>query len=175
MIEDLNEGEIDAFLRRQRVGRIGCHADGRTYVVPVIYVWDAECVYVQSIEGRKIQMMRANPQVCFEVDQNEPDGSWRSVILEGVYEELEGSRTEAALALLVKRLSGRPRARTAGTDAGRVPDPLHERDRAARRADHDEQGDDVGRAGPQSAPGTASGAGRTEPLQRSGLTAQTGW
>lgn len=119
MIEDLNEGEIDAFLRRQRVGRIGCHADGRTYVVPVIYVWDAECVYVQSIEGRKIQMMRANPQVCFEVDQNEPDGSWRSVILEGVYEELEGSRTEAALALLVKRLSGRPRGRTAGT--GRTP------------------------------------------------------
>jgi len=107
VIEELDEREIDACLRRQRVGRVGCHAGGRTYVVPVIYVWDGECVYVQSIEGRKIQMMRANPHVCFEVDQYEPDGSWRSVILEGTYEELEGGRAEAALALLVQRFSGR--------------------------------------------------------------------
>jgi uncharacterized protein len=64
VIEELDEREIDACLRRQRVGRVGCHAGGRSYVVPVIYVWDGECVYVQSIEGRKIQMMRANPHVC---------------------------------------------------------------------------------------------------------------
>lgn len=120
VIEELDEREIDAFLRRQLVGRVGCHADGRTYVVPVIYVWDGECVYVQSIEGRKIEMMRANPHVCFEVDQYEPDGSWRSVILEGTYEELEGGRAEAALALLVQRFSGRRHART-GTRTGRAP------------------------------------------------------
>lgn len=119
VIEELDEREIDAFLRRQRVGRVGCHAGGRTYVVPVVYVWVDECVYVQSIEGRKIEMMRANPGVCFEVDQHEPDGSWRSVILEGTYEELEGGRAEAALALLVRRLNGRRRAR-AGAPAGRA-------------------------------------------------------
>ena len=116
----MDEHEIDAFLRRQLVGRVGCHQDGRTYVVPVIYVWDGESVYVQSIEGRKIEMMRANPDVCFEVDQYEPDGSWRSVILEGTYEELEGGRAEAALALLVQRFSGRRQART-GTRAARAP------------------------------------------------------
>ena len=33
MIEELAPDEIDAFLREQLVGRIGCHADGRTYVV----------------------------------------------------------------------------------------------------------------------------------------------
>jgi nitroimidazol reductase NimA-like FMN-containing flavoprotein (pyridoxamine 5'-phosphate oxidase superfamily) len=120
VIEELDKREIDAFLRRQRVGRVGCHAGGRTYVVPVIYVWDGEYVYVQSIEGRKIQMMRANPHVCFEVDQYEPDGNWRSVILEGTYEELEGGRAEAALALLVQRFSGRRRART-GAPTGRTP------------------------------------------------------
>ena len=73
MIEELDEHEVDAFLRRQVVGRVGCHAEGETYVVPVLYVWDGECIYVQSIEGRKIRMMRANPQVVFEVDEYEPD------------------------------------------------------------------------------------------------------
>ncbi|HEX7625861.1 MAG TPA: pyridoxamine 5'-phosphate oxidase family protein [Gaiellaceae bacterium] len=119
MIEDLNELEIDAFLREKLVGRVGCQADGRTYVVPVIYVWDGEYVYVQSIEGRKVRAMRANPEVCFEVDEYE-GGSWRSVILEGAFEELEGSAAEAALALLVQRFVGRRRG-AAGARTGRKP------------------------------------------------------
>jgi nitroimidazol reductase NimA-like FMN-containing flavoprotein (pyridoxamine 5'-phosphate oxidase superfamily) len=107
VIEDLDRSEIDAFLRRRIVGRVGCHAAGRTYVVPVIYVWDGEFVYVQSVEGRKVEMMRANPEVCFEVDEYEPDGSWRSVIVDGVYEELEGGSATDALALLAQRFVGR--------------------------------------------------------------------
>lgn len=119
VIEELDEREIDAFLRRQLVGRVGCHAEGQTYVVPVIYVWDGACVYVQSVEGRKTRIMRTNPHVCFEVDEYEPDGGWRSVILEGVYEELEGGSAEAALALLVQRFHGRRRA--TGRATGRRP------------------------------------------------------
>jgi nitroimidazol reductase NimA-like FMN-containing flavoprotein (pyridoxamine 5'-phosphate oxidase superfamily) len=121
VIEELDQSEIDAFMRRCVVGRIGCHADGQTYVVPVIYAWADGCVYVQSIEGRKIRMMRANPQVVFEVDEYASDsGSWMSVIVEGVYEELEGSRAEAALALLVQRFAA---GRRAGSDhaTGRKP------------------------------------------------------
>jgi len=109
VIEELTREESEAFLRRQVVGRVGCHLEGRTYVVPVIYVWEDGCVYVQSVEGRKIEMMRANPEVCFEVDEYERDtGSWRSVVVEGTYEELEGTRAEKALALLVERFE-RPR------------------------------------------------------------------
>jgi nitroimidazol reductase NimA-like FMN-containing flavoprotein (pyridoxamine 5'-phosphate oxidase superfamily) len=109
VIEELTHAEIDAFLRRQAVGRIGCHADGKTYVVPVIYAWDGDSIFVQSVEGRKIRMMRANPKVVFEVDEYKPGGDWHSVIVEGVYEELESSRAEEALALLVQRFVGRRR------------------------------------------------------------------
>jgi nitroimidazol reductase NimA-like FMN-containing flavoprotein (pyridoxamine 5'-phosphate oxidase superfamily) len=109
VIEDLDRHESEAFLRRQAVGRVGCHAGGRTYVVPVIYAWDGECIYVQSIEGRKIDMMRANRQVCFEVDEYEPGGSWRSVIVEGTYEELDDNA--ATLRLLVQRFGGARSAR----------------------------------------------------------------
>lgn len=120
MIENLDEREIDAFLREQVVGRIGCHADGETYVVPVLYVWDGECVYVQSIEGRKIRMMRANPRVVFEVDEYVAGRGWRSVIVEGLYEELDAAEAEAALALLVERFAGLRRRDRAG-ETGRTP------------------------------------------------------
>lgn len=117
MISELDDTEIDAFLREQVVGRIGMHANGETYVVPIIYAWDGDCIYVQSIEGRKIEMMRANPQVCFETDVYEA-GSWRSVIVDGTYEELQGDEAQRALDVLVARFAGgtrRERPRTEKT------------------------------------------------------------
>jgi nitroimidazol reductase NimA-like FMN-containing flavoprotein (pyridoxamine 5'-phosphate oxidase superfamily) len=108
-ILELDREEIDAFLREQVVGRIGCHADGVTYVVPVIYAYDGEAVYAHTIVGQKVAMMRANPDVCFEVDEYDA-GSWRSVIVQGRYEELEGAESERVLGLLSARFADRPRS-----------------------------------------------------------------
>jgi hypothetical protein len=102
VIAELTPAEIDAFLREQVVGRIGCHVDGLTYVVPVIYAYDGESFVVASVEGQKTRMLRASPEVCFEVDEYEA-GSWRSVIAYGRYEELEGDEAEQAIALLAER------------------------------------------------------------------------
>lgn len=119
MIEELSNEEIDGFLREQFVARIGCHVDGETYVVPVIYAWDGECAWVMSIEGRKVEMMRANPQVCLEVDEYER-GSWRSVILWGRYEELAGAEHAKAIALLVARFGRRRQVPPRPADAAAV-------------------------------------------------------
>ena len=119
VIEELTPVEVDDFLREEVVGRIGCHADGVTYVVPIYFTYDGEAFYVQSIEGRKIEMMRAAPEVCFEVDRYEPDsGSWRSVIAHGRYEELDAEGAQRALTLLVERFAGIGRTRDA-----RRPEP----------------------------------------------------
>lgn len=107
MIAELDRAEIDELLHAQVVGRIGCHAEGLTYVVPVIYAYDGEGLYAYSLEGTKIRMMRANPRVCFEVDEYEPSGSWRSAIVQGTYEELEGDEARRALALLTDRFAER--------------------------------------------------------------------
>jgi uncharacterized protein len=107
VIAELDRPEIDDLLESQTVGRIGCHADGLTYVVPVIYAYDGEGFYAYSLEGRKIRMMRANPRVCFEVDEYDGRGSWRSAIVQGTYEELEGGDAERALALLSARFAAR--------------------------------------------------------------------
>jgi len=105
-IEELSGDEIEAFLRQQIIGRIGCHVDGLTYVVPIIYAYDGEAIYVYTIEGQKTQMMRANPLICFETDEYE-GGSWRSVIVQGRYEELDGAGAQNALRLLGERFPSR--------------------------------------------------------------------
>ena len=104
---ELSPAEIDAFLGSQRIARLGCHADGETYVVPVIYGYDGESVVAVTTAGRKISMLRANPKVCVEVDEYDTDGrgSWRSVIAQGVYEELSGDAIEPALELLRERFT----------------------------------------------------------------------
>jgi len=105
-VEELSRDGIDELLAEELVGRIGCHADGETYVVPVIYVYDGGAFYAYSIEGKKIRMMRANPDVAFEVDRYEGPGRWRSVIARGDYEELEGADAERARTLLAAKFEG---------------------------------------------------------------------
>ena len=117
MIAELSRAEIDALLREQVVGRIGCHLDGLTYVVPVIYAYDGECVHVATVEGQKVRMMRANPSVCFEVDHYAGPGRWRSAILQGTYEEAAGDEQEATLAVLKERFA------QPGASATRRPEP----------------------------------------------------
>ena len=110
MIAELDRAAIDDLLRGQVVGRIGCHADGLTYVVPVIYAYDGEAFYVYTVEGRKVRMMRASPRVCFEVDEYER-GSWRSAIAQGRYEELDAEGAARALELLAARFPPSPAGR----------------------------------------------------------------
>lgn len=117
MLEQLDRAEIDDLLRAQVVGRVGCHAGGLTYVVPVIYAYDGEAFYVYTVEGQKVRMMRESPNVCFEVDEYER-GSWRSAIAQGRYEELDADGAGQALALLAERFpaaGGTRRPRAEGT------------------------------------------------------------
>src|SRR5262245_1384454 len=37
-------------------------------VVPVNYLFDGEFIYIHSLPGRKIDVLRANPNACMQVD-----------------------------------------------------------------------------------------------------------
>ena len=104
MLGALNKLQIDFLLRREMVGRIGCSAGGMTYVVPITYVYDGENILAHTREGLKIEMMRENPIVCFEVDHVENMANWQSVIIQGQFEALKGKAAEDAVQLLVNRL-----------------------------------------------------------------------
>ncbi len=88
MIENLTNDQINHVLAMQLVGRIGYGTGKKIYVVPVVYVFDGKHIYAHSKEGQKINIMRKNPAVCFQVDAIEDLGNWRSVVIQGRFEEL---------------------------------------------------------------------------------------
>jgi len=88
MFGNLNAAEIENLLRQEITGRIGCHADDVTYVVPISYSYDGTYIYARTFEGMKLNMMRKNPSVCFQVDHMQNMANWQSVIAWGKFEEL---------------------------------------------------------------------------------------
>jgi len=110
MLGKLAPEEIEQLLASEITGRIGCHADGRTYVVPITYAYQSGHVYCHSPDGQKIRMMRKNPVVCFEVDRVEDIGKWRSAIAFGRFEELGGREALDAMDILIARFAAIERA-----------------------------------------------------------------
>lgn len=104
MLGKLTPDEIETFLEDEYIGRIGCHAEGRTYVVPVTYAYDGRTIYAHSADGLKLRLMRANPEVCFEVDHMNDMANWRSVICRGTFQELKGDEAQKGMAMLVARI-----------------------------------------------------------------------
>lgn len=88
MLGELSQEQMDALLKRQITGRLGCHHRGVTYVVPVNYIYKDGVIYAHSGPGKKIDMMRQNPSVCFEVDEIENIFKWKCVIAWGRFEEI---------------------------------------------------------------------------------------
>ena len=56
--------------------------------------------------GRKVEMMRANPKVCVQVDDVRALDDWRSVIVWGEFRELPAGEKPAASRLLIDKLAG---------------------------------------------------------------------
>lgn len=106
MLGQLTYKQIDHVLYSQIIGRIGCCSEGEMYIVPVTYVYDKGYIYAHSKEGLKVQMMRKNPNVCFQVDSMDNMTNWRSVILWGEYEELSSEKEQkAGMKIMVDRLA----------------------------------------------------------------------
>jgi uncharacterized protein len=104
MIGTLNNKQINKLLAAETIGRIGCLAGNRVYVVPVSYGFDGKDIYVHTYEGVKTQAMRSHPEVCFEVDDIRDMGHWQSVIGWGIFEELHSEKDRNyAIKILMSR------------------------------------------------------------------------
>ena len=102
MFGALHPDEIEDVLHRNHVGRLACSRDDHPFVVPITYAYNDGAVYGVTLPGRKLGIMRAQPRVCFEVDELEDRaGTWRSVVAEGRFEEVtDAMARRAALDLL---------------------------------------------------------------------------
>lgn len=92
MTGELNETQINNLLSSQVVGRLGCSKGKQPYVVPVTFAYDGVYIYGQTTEGTKLEILRKNPKVCFEVDTMTDMKNWQSVIIQGIFEELKAKK-----------------------------------------------------------------------------------
>lgn len=110
-LKALTPREIDEVLDHGSHAHLGCHYWRETYVVPLTYVRNEDFIYSHTLAGKKIEMMRANPQVCVQIEEIESLFKWRSVILWGRFEELEGLDAASGMRLLIKKVADLERER----------------------------------------------------------------
>lgn len=101
---DLNPKQCATLLTTEHYGHLGCVSDDDVYVLPATYAFKANAIYSYTHEGKKVQAMRENPRVCFQVERVDMPKGWESVVCWGTYEELTDNddRREAQLLLAEK-------------------------------------------------------------------------
>ena len=66
--EILDEQFIEKVLNDSIYGNLGLCDEGAPYVVPMNYAWSDNKIWLHCAnEGRRLEIIRANPRVCFQV------------------------------------------------------------------------------------------------------------
>lgn len=67
--EITDKTQIDSIIFRSKVYRLGLSDEGQPYIVPLCFSYDGKALYFHCAkEGRKIDILRKNSNVCFEFD-----------------------------------------------------------------------------------------------------------
>lgn len=67
--EIADRAEIDDIINRAVICRLALSDGEIPYVVPLSFGYDGTCLYFHSAEqGKKIDVLKINPLVCFEID-----------------------------------------------------------------------------------------------------------
>ncbi|MCM4166148.1 hypothetical protein KCTC52924_03069 [Arenibacter antarcticus] len=90
---DLTINESTGILRNNYNGHLAYVFQGKPYVIPITYYFDPteNCIIGYTSEGHKIEAMRQNPSVSMVTEQVQSLANWKSVQIQGDFEELEGS------------------------------------------------------------------------------------
>jgi len=99
MRKNLDKEECKRILGNNYIGHLAYIYRKHPFVVPITYYYDesSNAIICYSGEGHKISAMRKNSAVSLEVSEIESVNNWQSVLVEGVFEELEGIDAKAQL------------------------------------------------------------------------------
>lgn len=115
-----DQADVLAVMKEALVCRLGFSDDGMPYVVPMNFGLGENCIYLHCArEGRKLDIIRKNDKVCFEMDllreikQGQTACGWgthyesvigfgRAVLVENPYEK------RAALDRIMEHYGARP-------------------------------------------------------------------
>lgn len=87
-IREMTRQECTVMLKSARLGRLGCVRNNRPYVVPIHFAFGDNFIFSFSLPGKKVESMRDNPHVCLQVDDVGGVHGWKSVVVDGVFEDL---------------------------------------------------------------------------------------
>ncbi|MGB8703556.1 MAG: pyridoxamine 5'-phosphate oxidase family protein [Gillisia sp.] len=92
MIKNLESSERIRILENNYVGHLGYIWQQSPFVVPITFFYDGEnkSIIGYSGDGHKIKAMRKNPTVSMAVEEVESVTKWRSVLIQGKFEEIKG-------------------------------------------------------------------------------------
>jgi nitroimidazol reductase NimA-like FMN-containing flavoprotein (pyridoxamine 5'-phosphate oxidase superfamily) len=88
IIRTLSRAECTKLLAANRIARLACAKDGQPYVVPIYFAYADSHLYAFSMPGKKIEWMRGNPMVSLQVQEGGEGREWKSVVVDGRYEEM---------------------------------------------------------------------------------------
>lgn len=103
MERSLNNSEIDALLEAEVFGHLACSDNGKPYIVPLAYIYYDNVLYGQTTEGKKIDILRKNPLVCFQVQQQK-EFEWKSAMCWGNFEEFSFDKLDDVEASMIIEL-----------------------------------------------------------------------
>lgn len=99
IIKNLEMSECLEVLGQNYIGRLAYISGKTPHINPITYFHDAEekSILSYSSPGHKIEAMERYGEVAFQVDEIESIQKWRSVLLQGRFEQLKGSTAKKYL------------------------------------------------------------------------------
>jgi nitroimidazol reductase NimA-like FMN-containing flavoprotein (pyridoxamine 5'-phosphate oxidase superfamily) len=85
VFRELEREEIEAMLRRNKVGRLAFSFHDRVDIQPIHYVYEHGWLYGRTSQGEKIATVNHNQWVAFEVDEIGGIFDWRSLVIHGSF------------------------------------------------------------------------------------------
>lgn len=87
-VKEMTQEECMEALSSGRMAHLACCNGDRPYIVPVYYALAGNYIYSFSRMGKKIELLRSNPNACVLVERVTDDQHWISVLVHGRYQEL---------------------------------------------------------------------------------------
>lgn len=88
---ELPSAEALRLLSSHHVGRLAFTFRDRVDIEPISYLFQDGWIYARTSPGTKLEVVRHNPWVAFEIDEVESRYDWRSVVVHGTIYFLDAS------------------------------------------------------------------------------------
>lgn len=121
MIIDLTKAECETLVHELNYGHLGCCDGEEPYVVPITYVYHGGFFYDFTQEGKKIDVLRKNPNMCIQIERVKSEQSWESVICWGRFEEVTDEKVTQDIKLMLAERHGEALISSKGRDAPFTP------------------------------------------------------